>query len=172
MEFREIVLKKLGKVIDPGTNMDIVSMGLIKNIKIEDDGNVSLEFHPSSPVCPLVYSLAIKIKESMLSINELKNVDIFLAHGCPSGLDFGREPDHAVPAIREILDCVRPHYMFCGHGHFFKQVVHDGCRIYSLDLASRAYYTLDTETDTFSAHQIDKTRFPVIKQRLMCRHER
>ncbi len=102
----------------------------------------------------------------------LRNVDIFLAHGCPSGLDLGREPDHAVPAIREILDCVRPRYMFCGHGHFFKPVVHNGCRIYSLDLVSKAYYILETETDRFSAHPIDEARLPVIKQRLTCQHER
>jgi len=78
MKFREKVIKKLGEVMDPGTNMDIVTMGLIKNIKVVDDGNVSLEFHPSSSVCPMVYSLAIKIQESMKSLVGIKKLDIIV----------------------------------------------------------------------------------------------
>ncbi|MFC1896529.1 metallophosphoesterase [Thermodesulfobacteriota bacterium] len=95
---------------------------------------------------------------------QLENIDIFLVHGCPSGLDLGREPDHAVPFIRAILDAVKPRYMFCGHGHFFKKAVHDGCQIYSLDLASKEYYVLDTRKDVFSINKIDAARLPVIKQ--------
>jgi Icc-related predicted phosphoesterase len=95
---------------------------------------------------------------------DMKNIDIFLVHGCPSGLGFGREPDHGVPSIRKILDSVRPRYMFCGHGHFFKQVMHDECTICSLDLVSRAYYTLDTGTGEFTPHRTDPARFPIIKE--------
>ena len=96
----------------------------------------------------------------------LAEVDIFLAHGCPSGLDLGREPDHAVPAIRNILDRVKPRYMFCGHGHFFKKKVHEGSRIFSLDLVNREYYTLDTRTDAFMIHKTDPAWFPEIKKRI------
>lgn len=96
----------------------------------------------------------------------LSQVDIFMAHGHPSGLGLGREPDHAVPAIRQILDRVKPRYMLCGHGHFFKKAVHGASRIYSLDLVSRAFYTLDTQTDAFLIHKTDPAWFPRIKERL------
>lgn len=87
----------------------------------------------------------------------LRNIDIFLAHGCPSGLGMGREPDHGNPAIRSILDAVRPRYMFCGHGHFYREATYEGCRIYSLDLASKAYYMLDTASGKLTTFKTDPT---------------
>jgi len=73
-------------------------------------------------------------------------VDILLAHGCPAGLGLGREPDHAVPALRQVLDALQPTYMFCGHAHFFHYVQHGPTHLYVLAQLSDEYYLLDTET--------------------------
>jgi Icc-related predicted phosphoesterase len=73
-------------------------------------------------------------------------VDILLAHGCPAGLGLGREPDHAVPALRQVLDALQPTYMFCGHAHFFRYVQHGPTHLYVLAQLSDEYYMLDTET--------------------------
>jgi len=95
----------------------------------------------------------------------LRDIDIFLAHGCPSGLGLGREPDHAVPAIRKILDRVKPRYMFCGHGHFYKKVKHCGCTIVSLELVNKEYYILDTGSDEFSVVKLDPAQIAMLGQR-------
>ena len=76
MELKEKVIKKLGEVIDPGTNMDVINMGLIKNLNTAENGYVAFDFYPSSSVCPLVYTLVIKIQESMISIAEINKLDI------------------------------------------------------------------------------------------------
>ena len=47
------VMNSLKKVIDPETGIDIVSMGLIRSIKIDAD-RVRIEFSPTTPFCPLV----------------------------------------------------------------------------------------------------------------------
>jgi Icc-related predicted phosphoesterase len=73
-------------------------------------------------------------------------VDILLAHGCPAGLGFGREPDHAVPALRQILDALQPAYMFCGHAHLFRYVRHGPTHVYALAQLLDEYYVLDTST--------------------------
>jgi hypothetical protein len=73
-------------------------------------------------------------------------VDILLAHGCPAGLGFGREPDHAVPALRHVLDALQPTYMFCGHAHFFRYVRHGPSHVYVLAQLLDEYYILDTHT--------------------------
>jgi Icc-related predicted phosphoesterase len=73
-------------------------------------------------------------------------VDILLTHGCPAGLGFGREPDHAVPALRQILDALRPAYMFCGHAHLFRYVRHGPTHVYALAQLLDEYYVLDTST--------------------------
>jgi predicted phosphodiesterase len=89
----------------------------------------------------------------------LRNIDIFLAHGSPSGLGLGREPDHAIPAIRMILEQVKPRYMFCGHGHVYREAEYNGSMVYALDEANRAYYLLDTRSGELSVEKIDPSDF-------------
>ena len=76
MELREKVIQALKGIIDPGTTMDVVSMGLIKNLNVREDGEVSLDFQPSSNVCPLVLTLALKIKNSLKNLNEVKTLSV------------------------------------------------------------------------------------------------
>jgi metal-sulfur cluster biosynthetic enzyme len=74
MQLKEKVLQKLGEVIDPETLSDVMSMGLIKNLTVTKDGKVSLEFQPSSPVCPLAIPLALDIQNALIAlrgVNEL-----------------------------------------------------------------------------------------------------
>jgi Icc-related predicted phosphoesterase len=75
-----------------------------------------------------------------------RRIDILLTHGCPAGLGFGREPDHAVPALRQVLDALQPAYMFCGHAHLFRYVQHGPTHVYALAQLLEEYYVLDTST--------------------------
>jgi Icc-related predicted phosphoesterase len=75
-----------------------------------------------------------------------QRIDILLTHGCPAGLGFGREPDHAVPALRQVLDALQPAYMFCGHAHLFRYVQHGPTHVYALAQLLDEYYVLDTST--------------------------
>ena len=76
MSLEDKVIQKLKDVIDPGTLTDIISMGLIKNLSVSGDGNVSLDFRPSSPVCPLALTLALDIKKSLKTLNEIKDLNV------------------------------------------------------------------------------------------------
>jgi len=76
MELREKVIQALKGIIDPGTTMDVVSMGLIKNLNAREDGDVSLDFQPSSNVCPLVLTLALKIQNSLKNLNDVKTLSV------------------------------------------------------------------------------------------------
>lgn len=69
------IVEKLKRVIDPETGMDVVSMGLIRDLKV-DNGRVSLKFRPSSPVCPLGFQLAFSIYEILKKIEGIKEVDM------------------------------------------------------------------------------------------------
>lgn len=76
----------------------------------------------------------------------LRNIDIFLAHGVPAGFGLGREPDHAVPALRELLEEIRPRFFVCGHAHRFASLtdLHTGTRVIVLGELRREFYILDT----------------------------
>jgi len=76
MELREKVIQALKGIIDPGTTMDVISMGLIKNLNAREDGDVSLDFQPSSNVCPLVLTLALKIQNSLKNLNDVKTLSV------------------------------------------------------------------------------------------------
>ncbi len=69
------VVETLKKVIDYETGIDVYTMGLIRDLKVEDD-TVSLTFVPSSPFCPLGIQLAVAIKKALSEVEGVKNVDI------------------------------------------------------------------------------------------------
>lgn len=73
MDLKEKVINRLKAVIDPGTLTDVVSMGLIKNIDIREDGKITLDFQPSSPSCPLAFPLALKIKDALQDLSQGKD---------------------------------------------------------------------------------------------------
>lgn len=66
----------LAKVIDPETGMDVVSMKLIRDLQVDEEGHVKLTFRPSSFVCPLGFSLGIEIKDALRKVDGVKSVDI------------------------------------------------------------------------------------------------
>lgn len=78
MELREKIIQRLKEVIDPETLVDVVSMGLIKNLNVKEDGNVSLEFQPSSSVCPLALPLALDIQKALKSLSEIKKLSVII----------------------------------------------------------------------------------------------
>ncbi|MCD4739434.1 MAG: iron-sulfur cluster assembly protein [Anaerolineae bacterium] len=66
---REKILTKLVEVIDPETGVDVLHMRLIEELVVdEESGQVSYRFRPSSPLCPLAFSLARDIKQAISSI--------------------------------------------------------------------------------------------------------
>ena len=76
MELREKIIQRLKEVIDPETLVDVVSMGLIKNLNVTEDGNVSLEFQPSSSVCPLALPLALDMQNALKALSEIKELSV------------------------------------------------------------------------------------------------
>lgn len=102
-----------------------------------------LEDGPERPLESLAFFLKTDVEKSL----QLRHVDIFLAHGCPSGLGYGREPDYSVPAIRDVLDAVQPRLMFCGHAHYFKKATTSSSTVYALNQLKDEYYILDTRSD-------------------------
>ena len=73
---RNAVNEALSEVIDPETGLDIMRMELIHDVEIGDRGKVSLVFRPSSPVCPMAYTLANSIKTRLESLDKVSSVSI------------------------------------------------------------------------------------------------
>lgn len=95
-----------------------------------------------------IESLAYFVRADVEKCLPLQNIDIFLVHGCPAGLGYGREPDYGVPAIRTVLDTVQPRFMFCGHAHLFRVAHTATSTVYALNQLKDEYYILDTSSGT------------------------
>lgn len=72
---KEKVIERLKGVVDPETGFDVMTMGLIRDLAI-DDGSVLLTFRPSSPFCPLGFKLALMIREAVEKLPEVRKIKI------------------------------------------------------------------------------------------------
>lgn len=70
------VKEALAQVIDPETGLNIMRMDLIHDLSVDEHGDVSLTFRPSSPVCPMAYALANEIKKTLTNIESVREVSI------------------------------------------------------------------------------------------------
>ncbi|MHC1601412.1 MAG: metal-sulfur cluster assembly factor [Candidatus Nezhaarchaeales archaeon] len=75
-ELEKKVREALEKVVDPETGLNLVEMGCIKSIS-EKDGEVTIEFTPTSPFCPIAFFLAASIKEAAERVDGVKSVRVF-----------------------------------------------------------------------------------------------
>jgi metal-sulfur cluster biosynthetic enzyme len=66
--------KALADVIDPETGLSIMRMEIIHDLRVEEGGEVSLTFRPTSPQCPMAYALAGAVKEKLQAVNWVGSV--------------------------------------------------------------------------------------------------
>ena len=74
--FETEVMRALTEVIDPETGLNIMRMDLIHDLAVATDGSVSLVFRPSSPICPMAYTLANSIKKRLETVKGITSVNI------------------------------------------------------------------------------------------------
>lgn len=79
MTIIEKIEEALRGVIDPGTNLDIMRMKLVRDLSVDPAGKVCLTFRPASPVCPLAFKLAYDIKTAVQQTEGVKAVDVKVA---------------------------------------------------------------------------------------------
>mgnify|MGYP005866677521 CR=1 FL=1 len=69
MELEQAIVERLREVIDPETGVDVVRMRLIEELNVEGEtGQVSYNFRPSSPLCPLADHLALGIRDAVAGV--------------------------------------------------------------------------------------------------------
>lgn len=73
---KEAVVNKLQTVIDPETNVDVVRMRLVNNLKIDENGKATYTFRPSSPLCPIAVPLAMMIIKAIGEVDGITSQTI------------------------------------------------------------------------------------------------
>ena len=72
----QAIIEGLSKVIDPETGVDVVRMHLIEDLTVDDNGQVSYTFRPSSPLCPIAVPLANTIQRSVAKVPGVTSQDV------------------------------------------------------------------------------------------------
>ncbi len=71
----EEIKNKLKEVIDPEIGYDIISLGEIEDIKIENN-KVKIVFLPTTPLCPFIPMILSGIEEKIRELNLEADIEI------------------------------------------------------------------------------------------------
>ena len=82
MDLKNKVIDEVKKIYDPEIPVNIYELGLIYDISIKDK-DVSVKMTLTSPNCPVAESLPKEVKDSILEIKEVNNVDLDLVWDPP-----------------------------------------------------------------------------------------
>ena len=91
MELKEKIIEEIKKIYDPEIPVNIYELGLIYDIIIEKDNNVKINMTLTSPNCPVAESLPKEVKDSIMTVKEVKNVDLNLVWEPPWNKDMMTE---------------------------------------------------------------------------------
>ncbi|BDB97359.1 metal-sulfur cluster assembly factor [Saccharolobus caldissimus] len=79
-EWKKKIMEALKDVYDPEIPVDIVNLGLIYDLKIDDEGNVYLRLGLTAPGCPviddLIYTVEQVIKETVPARSVEVDIDL------------------------------------------------------------------------------------------------
>ena len=78
MELKEKIIKEIKKIYDPEIPVNIYELGLIYDVKVDNNNNVKVKMTLTTPNCPVAESLPKEVKDSIMEIKEVKNVDLEL----------------------------------------------------------------------------------------------
>ena len=91
METKEKIIEEIRKIYDPEIPVNIYELGLIYDIKVENKNTAKVKMTLTSPNCPVAESLPQEVKDSIMQVEEIENVDLDLVWEPPWNKDMMSE---------------------------------------------------------------------------------
>ena len=82
-ELKEKIVSEIKKIYDPEIPVNIYELGLIYKIEIKNTNQVEVEMTLTSPNCPVAESLPKMVKDNILSVEGVSDVDLKLVWSPP-----------------------------------------------------------------------------------------
>ena len=83
MELKEKIIAEIKKIYDPEIPVNIYELGLIYDVKIENNNSVKVQMTLTTPNCPVAESLPKEVKDSIMELPEINDVDLQLVWDPP-----------------------------------------------------------------------------------------
>ena len=80
---KENIIEEIKKIYDPEIPVNIYELGLIYNIRVNEEKKVEIEMTLTSPNCPVAESLPNEVKQNILKVAGVKDVDLKLVWDPP-----------------------------------------------------------------------------------------
>ena len=94
------VLEKLSTVIDPDLKKDIVSMGMIKDLEL-NEGNLKFTLELTTPACPFNVEIEDDVRKAIADIQGIKNFDLKVTAKVMEGRSL--DADTAMASVKNII---------------------------------------------------------------------
>ena len=76
MELKEKVIEEIKKIYDPEIPVNIYELGLIYDVRVNEEHDVEIDMTLTSPNCPVAESLPLDIEKKIKSIDEIKSCKV------------------------------------------------------------------------------------------------
>ena len=83
MELKNKVIAEIKKIYDPEIPVNIYELGLIYDVKVDEENNVKIKMTLTTPNCPVAESLPKEVKDSIIEIKDVNKVDLDLVWDPP-----------------------------------------------------------------------------------------
>ena len=91
MNLKEKIITEIKKIYDPEIPVNIYELGLIYDIKIESENLVKVKMTLTTPNCPVAESLPKEVKDSVMQVEGIEDVDLELVWDPPWNKDMMSE---------------------------------------------------------------------------------
>ena len=83
MDLKEKIINEIKKIYDPEIPVNIYELGLIYEIKVEKNNHIKVKMTLTTPNCPVAESLPKEVKDSIMQVKEVNDVDLELVWDPP-----------------------------------------------------------------------------------------
>ena len=91
MTKKDQIIEEIRKIYDPELPVNIYELGLIYNIQIKDEKFVSIKMTLTTPNCPVAESLPKEVKDAIMQVEGIEDVDLQLVWDPPWNKDMMSE---------------------------------------------------------------------------------
>ena len=83
MDLKKQIIEEIRKIYDPEIPVNIYELGLIYDVKVENNNTAKVIMTLTSPNCPVAESLPQEVKDGIMQVDGIEKVDLDLVFEPP-----------------------------------------------------------------------------------------
>ena len=96
------MLAALAEIVDPDLGRDVVSLGMIKDLRISDAGEVAFTFELTTPACPVRDRFKSQAEEAVMALPGVSRADIRMTANVRPGF-MRQQASEMLPGVKQTI---------------------------------------------------------------------